>query len=75
MPIVMARCQAASLGLASGLTMAEPTGSRPLKDGSIRRRTAVRAPKRTFLVFREGTRIQPDYIKAPKQESAVRDSA
>ena len=55
--------------------MAKPTGRRPRKDGSLRRRTAVRAPKRTFLVFCEGTRTEPGYIEALKQEPAIRDSA
>ena len=55
--------------------MAKPTGHRPRKGHSLRRRVAFRKPKRTFLVFCEGTRTEPDYIKALKQEPAVRDSA
>ena len=55
--------------------MAKPTGHRPRKDRSLRRRVAFRTPKRTFLVFCEGTRTEPDYIKALRQEPAVRDSA
>ena len=55
--------------------MAKPTGHRPRKDRSLRRRVEFRTPKRTFLVFCEGTRTEPDYIKALRQEPAVRDSA
>ena len=55
--------------------MAKPTGRRPRKDGSLRRRTALREPKRTFLVFCEGIRTEPDYIEALRQEPAVRESA
>ena len=55
--------------------MAKLTGRRRRKDASLRRRTAVRAPKRTFLVFCEGTRTEPAYIEALRQEPAVRDSA
>ena len=55
--------------------MAKPTGHRARKDRSLRRRVAFRTPKRTFLVFCEGTRTEPDYLKALRQEPAVRDSA
>ena len=55
--------------------MAKPTGHRPRKDRSLRRRVEFRTPKRTFLVFCEGTRTEPDYITALRQEPAVRDSA
>ena len=55
--------------------MAKPTGRRLPKDPSLRRRVALRTPKRTFLVFCEGTKTEPDYINALKQEPAVRDSA
>ena len=48
---------------------------RPRKGGSLRRRVAFRAPKRTFLVFCEGARTEPDYIEALKREPAIRDSA
>lgn len=46
-----------------------------LKGRPLRRRVAFRAPKRTFLVFCEGRRTEPDYLKALKQEPAVRDVA
>lgn len=55
--------------------MAKPTGRRQRKAGSLRRRTAVRAPKRTFLAFCEGIRTEPEYIEALRQEPAVSDSA
>ena len=55
--------------------MAKPTGRRPRKNRSLGRRVGFRAPKRTFLVFCEGTRTEPDYIKALRQEPAVRDLA
>ena len=55
--------------------MARPTDRRPRGDSSLRRRVAVRRPKRTFLVFCEGTKTEPDYLSALKQEPAVRDSA
>lgn len=46
-----------------------------LKGRPLRRRVAFRTPKRTFLVFCEGKRTEPDYLKALKQEPAVRDVA
>ena len=52
--------------------MARRTGHRRGRDPSLRRRVALRAPKRTFLVFCEGTRTEPDYVKALKLEPAVR---
>ena len=55
--------------------MARRTGHRRGRDPSLRRRVALRAPKRTFLVFCEGTRTEPDYVKALKLEPAVRESA
>ena len=55
--------------------MAKRTGHRGGRDPSLRRRVAFRTPKRTFLVFCEGTRTEPDYVKALKLEPAVRESA
>lgn len=55
--------------------MAKRTGYRRGRDPSLRRRVAFRTPRRTFLVFCEGTRTEPDYIKALKLEPAVRESA
>ena len=45
------------------------------RGGSLRRQVAVRAPKRTFLVFCEGEKTEPAYLKALKRDSAVRDVA
>ena len=55
--------------------MAKPTGHRRRKARSLRRRVAFRKPKRTFLVFCEGTRTEPEYIEALKHEPEVRDTA
>ena len=55
--------------------MAKPTGHRRRKARSLRRRVAFRKPKRTFLVFCEGTRTEPEYIEALKKEPEVRDTA
>ena len=45
------------------------------RGGSLRRRVAVRSPRRTFLVFCEGTRTEPDYLGALKREPAVLEVA
>ncbi len=42
---------------------------------SLRREIAIDAPKRTFLVFCEGERTEPDYLEALKQEPEVSDGA
>ena len=42
---------------------------------SLRRESDIDAPRRTFLVFCEGERTEPDYLKALKQEPEVRDGA
>ena len=47
-----------------------PGGNRPL-----RLTVEIRTPKRTFLVFCEGARTEPEYIEALKREPAIRDSA
>ncbi len=41
----------------------------------MRRRVGVRTPKRTFLVFCEGERTEPEYLEALKRERAVHDAA
>jgi len=46
-----------------------PTASRP------RRRTGVRTPKKTLLVFCEGERTEPEYLTALRNEPAVRETA
>ncbi len=55
--------------------MAKRTERKPRKGRSLRRKVAVRTPKRTFLVFCEGTKTERDYLKALRQDPAVRDSA
>ena len=56
--------------------MARRTGGRLRRSRSLhRKRVESRPLKRTFLVFCEGTRTEPDYIEALKREPAVRDSA
>ena len=45
------------------------------RGGSLRRQVAVRTPKRTFLVFCEGEKTEPAYLKALKRDPAVRDVA
>ena len=51
------------------------SGRSSREDRSLRRRVAFRTPRRTFLVFCEGTKTEPDYIEALRQEPAVRDLA
>ena len=55
--------------------MAKPSRHQPRDRGSLRRTVAVRAPKRTVLVFCEGKRTEPEYLKALKREPAVREVA
>lgn len=50
-------------------------GRSPREDRSLRRRVAFLTPRRTFLVFCEGTKTEPDYIEALRREPAVRASA
>ncbi len=45
-------------------------GRRPLK-----RRVATRKPKRTFLIFCEGERTEPDYLTALKRQPVMREAA
>jgi hypothetical protein len=45
-------------------------GERPLK-----RRVGTRRPKRTFLIFCEGQRTEPEYLNALKMQPFVRDVA
>jgi RloB-like protein len=47
-----------------------PAGSRPLK-----RKVAVRQPRKTLLVFCEGERTEPEYLQALKRQPFVRDIA
>ena len=41
----------------------------------LRRKSAFRTPKRTFLVFCEGEKTETDYLKALKREPAIREIA
>ncbi len=45
------------------------------RGGSLRRQVGLRSPKRTFLVFCEGEKTEPAYLKALKREPAARDVA
>ena len=40
------------------------------RGGSLRRDVAVRTPKRTFMVFCEGEKTEPAYLKALKRDPA-----
>ena len=62
-------------GSSLSVVMVKPSGLKPRKGRPLRRRVAVRPPKRTFLVFCEGTRTEPEYLQALKQEPAVREVA
>ena len=55
--------------------MTKRYGRKPRRAGSLRRRVEVRAPKRTFLVFCEGTKTEPEYLSALNHEPAVSDVA
>ena len=57
------------------LTMVSRSRREFRRGKSLRRRVAVRSPRRTFLVFCEGTRTEPDYLGALKREPAVREVA
>lgn len=53
----------------------KPSGRKQTRPASLRRRSGFRTPKRTFVVFCEGERTEPEYIFALKQEPSVRDIA
>lgn len=55
--------------------MAKRSRRPPRGPVSLRRESATRTPKRTFLVFCEGARTEPDYLRALKQEPDVGDGA
>ncbi len=42
---------------------------------SLKRRVATRQPRKTFLVFCEGERTEPEYLNALKRQPAVHDVA
>jgi len=49
--------------------------SRDAEGRSLKRRVAIRTPRKTLLVVCEGTRTEPDYLNALKQQPAVHDVA
>ena len=53
----------------------KPSGRKRPTPNSLKRRSGFRTPKRTFVVFCEGKRTEPEYISALKQEPAVREIA
>ena len=55
--------------------MARSSQGKQGKDKSLRRKVATRSPRRTVLVFCEGRRTEPDYLKALKRRPEVRDIA
>ena len=52
-----------------------PTRRNPHKSRTLRRRVGVRTPRRTLLVFCEGEKTEPDYLRALKHEPAIREAA
>ena len=42
---------------------------------TLKRRVAVRQPRKTFVIFCEGERTEPEYLHALKRKSSVRDVA
>ena len=54
--------------------MTKRSGRKTRKAG-LRRRVGVRTPRRTLLVFCEGTRTEPDYLHALQQELADRKAS
>jgi hypothetical protein len=42
---------------------------------SLKRKVATRRPRKTLLIFCEGTRTEPDYLNALKRQPSVRDIA
>ncbi|MDE0578831.1 MAG: RloB family protein [bacterium] len=55
--------------------MAKTSSRRSREQRTLRRRVAHRVPKRTFLVFCEGEKTEPAYLKALKRDPEVRDIA
>ena len=55
--------------------MAQPSRRRPHQRRPLRREVERRATRRTVLVFCEGERTEPEYLRALKREPAVREVA
>lgn len=53
--------------------MAKRSGHRQQRHRTLDRQSSVRLPRRTFLVFCEGARTEPDYLKALKRELAEQE--
>ncbi len=49
--------------------------NRKSRSSSLKCRVGVRKPRRTILLFCEGTRTEPEYLEALKRQLWVRDSA
>lgn len=50
-------------------------GRRAARGRPLRRKVAIRSPRRTFLIFCEGERTEPEYLNALKLLPSVRDVA
>lgn len=48
---------------------------RRARERPLKRRVAIRSPRRTFLIFCEGERTEPEYLNALKLLPSVRDAA
>jgi len=44
-------------------------------DRSLKRRVAIRQPRKTLLIFCEGERTEPEYLNALKRQPAIHDVA
>ena len=55
--------------------MAKSPSRRSREQRTLRRKVGHRVPKRTFLVFCEGEKTEPAYLKALKREPEVRNIA
>jgi RloB-like protein len=49
--------------------------SRPVASRSLKRKVAIRRPRKTLLVFCEGEKTEPQYLEALKRQPSVRDVA
>ncbi|MFK3980903.1 RloB family protein [Micromonospora sp. NPDC050397] len=45
------------------------------RGSSLKRKVAIRSPRRTFAIFCKGERTEPEYLEALRREPAVRDVA
>jgi hypothetical protein len=49
--------------------------SREAEARPLRRRTGIRRPKKTLVVFCEGEKTEPQYLEALKNQPEIRDAA